>query len=174
MYNVANCFFIGGIVISALSGRLAPLIFSRFLTGCAVAANVLGPAIVGDIFPSERRGAAMSAVMLAPLIGGALGPTISGVLAEATGWRQIMWMCCGIAVVIELCFLTLFKETYAPTILKKIAKKKREETGDDSWTTEYEQKSDVSNARYFLQSMFRPFQIIWSSSMLQVLSICEF
>lgn len=73
VYNVANCFFITGIVITALSQSIGLLVFARFLTGCAVAANVLNPAIIGDIFPSESRGAAMSAVMLAPLIGGALG-----------------------------------------------------------------------------------------------------
>ena len=73
VYNVANGLFIAGIVIGALSQGMELLIFARFLTGCAVAANVLNPAIIGDMFPSESRGAAMSAVMLAPLVGGALG-----------------------------------------------------------------------------------------------------
>lgn len=76
VYNVANCLFIVGIVVSALSQNINLLIFSRFLTGCAVATNVLNPAIIADIFPSASRGAAMSAVMLAPLIGGALGYVI--------------------------------------------------------------------------------------------------
>lgn len=73
VYNAANCLFIAGIIISAVSQSMELLIFARFLTGCAVAANVLNPAIIGDMFPSESRGAAMSAVMLAPLVGGALG-----------------------------------------------------------------------------------------------------
>lgn len=73
VYNVANCLFIVGIIITALSRDINLLIFSRFLTGCAVATNVLNPAIIGDMFPSETRGAAMSCVALAPLIGGALG-----------------------------------------------------------------------------------------------------
>lgn len=73
VYNVANGIFIAGIVITAFSQNIGLLIFARFLTGCAVASNVLNPAIIGDMFPSESRGAAMSAVMLAPLVGGALG-----------------------------------------------------------------------------------------------------
>lgn len=73
VYNVANCFFIVGIIITALSRNIDTLIFARFLTGCAVATNVLNPAIIADVFPSETRGTAMSAVMLAPLVGGALG-----------------------------------------------------------------------------------------------------
>ena len=77
VYNTANCLFIVGIVITALSQDLRLLIFSRFATGCAVAANVLNPAIISDMFPSDSKGAAMSAVMLAPLIGGALGYAVS-------------------------------------------------------------------------------------------------
>lgn len=73
VYNIANCFFIAGIMITALSQDIGLLIFARFLTGCTAASNVLNPAVIGDMFPSESRGAAMSAVMLAPLIGGALG-----------------------------------------------------------------------------------------------------
>lgn len=73
VYNVANCLFVGGILISALSQDFNVLLFSRFMTGCAVAANVLNPAIVWDMFPSGSTGAPMSVVMLAPLIGGALG-----------------------------------------------------------------------------------------------------
>lgn len=165
VYNFANGLFIAGIVITALSQNIGLLIFSRFLTGCAVASNVLNPAIIGDMFPSESRGAAMSAVMLAPLVGGALGPTVSGALADAAGWRQIMWMCVGIAGVIEILFLCLFRETYEPTILRRRAEKKRKETGDESWTTEYEDQEQGARAT-ILQSMLRPMRIIWSSSML--------
>lgn len=74
-YNAANALFVVGILISVFSQSIDLLIFSRFLTGCAVATNVLNPAIVGDMFPSENRGSAMAAMMLAPLIGGAMGPT---------------------------------------------------------------------------------------------------
>lgn len=73
VYNIANGLFVVGVVVTAVSREIRLLIFARFATGCAVAANVLNPAIIGDLFPSESRGSAMSAVMLAPLIGGALG-----------------------------------------------------------------------------------------------------
>lgn len=97
-------------------------------------------------------------------------PTVSGALADAAGWRQIMWMCVGIAAVIECLFLFLFRETYEPTILKRRAEKKRKETGDHSWMSEYEEQ-DKGATSTILQSMSRPARIIWSSSMLQVLSL---
>ena len=83
VYNAANMLFIGALVMSALSSSVDLLIFSRFLNGCAVASNVLNPAIVGDMYPSDKRGAPMSIVMLAPLIGGAVGP--SSMLFNAQG-----------------------------------------------------------------------------------------
>ena len=70
-----------------------------------MASNVLNPAIIGDIFPSEQRGGAMSVVMLAPLLGGAVGPAISGAIAETMGWRQTMWLAIGLAIVCEIAFL---------------------------------------------------------------------
>lgn len=97
-------------------------------------------------------------------------PTISGSLAEATGWRQIMWLCVGIAGVIEILFLSSFSETYHPTILKRRAARKRKETGDDSYTTEYEE-ADRGTTSTLVQAMFRPAYIVWSSSMLQCLSL---
>ena len=78
---------------------------------------------------------AITVLMPASLIRTTSRPTISGSLAEATGWREIMWLWVSIASVIEALFLTLFRETYEPTILQRRAAEKRKDTGDDSWTT---------------------------------------
>lgn len=77
-----------------------------------------------------------------------------------------MWMCTIIAVVIEILFFVLFRETYEPIILKRRAAEKRKESGDDSYTTEYENEEGDTRAT-ILKSMMRPAQIIRSSSMLQ-------
>jgi hypothetical protein len=79
-------------------------------------------------------------------------------------------MCVAIAAVIEGLFLFLFRETYEPTILKCHAQKKRKDTSDDSWTTEHEEQDQGATAT-ILQSMARPARIIWSSSLLQCLSL---
>lgn len=97
-------------------------------------------------------------------------PTVSGTLAEAVGWRAIMWLCVTVASVIEILFITLFRETYHPTILKRRAAKKREETGDDSYATEYEEQ-DKGLTSTLGQSMARPLRIVWSSSMLQCMCL---
>lgn len=111
VFNVANGLFVCGVLMTAASRSVGLVIFARFLTGCAVASNVLGPAVVGDILPSESRGKGMSAVMLAPLLGGAVGPAIAGAIAETAGWREVLYLAAGLAGVCELAFLTLFRET---------------------------------------------------------------
>ena len=173
--------------MSALCQDVELLIFSRFLTGCAVATNVLNPAIVGDMYPSDSRGAAMSIVMLAPLIGGAIGPTsmlsvhifhlskltmdpVAGWLADQTSWRVVMWLAVGLAALCELVFLIYFRETYKATILTKRAKNLRKETGDNSYKTEYDR--DVGNPiSTIIQAMLRPAKVLYSSVVLQILSL---
>jgi MFS family permease len=54
VYNVANVLFIAGIVLTALSQNIGLLIFVRFLTGCAVASNVLNPAKPSSKIESRR------------------------------------------------------------------------------------------------------------------------
>lgn len=81
-----------------------------------------------------------------------------------------MWLCVGVAGFIEVLFLTFFRETYHPTILKRRAVQKRKDTGDDSYTTEYE-TTDQSKSSALWQSMRRPSQIAWSSTILQCLSL---
>lgn len=79
-------------------------------------------------------------------------------------------MCVGVATVIEILFMCLFRETYHPTILKQRAAQKRKETGDDSYTTVHEE-ADRDTYAALAQTMLRPAHIIWSSSMLQLLSL---
>lgn len=170
VYNVCNVMLIGGILITALSQDVHLLIFSRFLTGCAVASNVLNPAIVGDIFPSTSRGAGMSALMLAPLVGGAVGPSVAGVLGERIGWRGVMWLALGLATATELIYLTLARETYKVTILRRRAARCRKETGDETFASRYDFDSSHS-IRSVMRSMFRPFEVIVGSVVLQMLSL---
>ena len=170
VFNVANALFICGIVMTALSQDVGLVIFARFLTGCAVASNVLNPAVIGDIFPSEDRGKGMSAVMLAPLLGGAVGPAIAGAIAETSGWRMIMWMAVILASTCELAFLLLFRETYKVPILRRKAAELRKETGDESLRTEYDAELKDNGAELW-RSVVRPFSVLTSSGTLMIMSL---
>ncbi|RDW65111.1 hypothetical protein BP6252_10762 [Coleophoma cylindrospora] len=170
--NVANTIFIFGVILSALSETSGLFIFARFLTGFATASNVLNPAIIGDMFAPEARGAGMSLIMLSPLLGGAIGPAISGTIAETLGWRMILWISAGLAIICEVAFFMLLRETYKVPILQRRAARLRKETKDESlkcaWETETTGKAAGSSA--LKAAIKRPLLVMWDSSVLQILS----
>ena len=170
VFNVANGLFICGIVITALAQDVGVVIFARFLTGCAVAGNVLGPAVVGDILPSEARGKGMSFIMLAPLLGGAVGPAIAGAIAETSGWREVLWMAVALAGACEVAFLLLFRETYAPAILRREAERLRGETGDERLRTEFDGE-EKHWGKELGRAIVRPVAVLTSSSVLALMSV---
>lgn len=168
--NVANVLFITATVLAALSQSTTLFIAARTLTGLAVASNVLNPAIVGDIFISEQRGSAMSLIQLAPLIGGAVGPAISGAIAETMGWRSTMWMCVILAATCEVVFLTCFRETYKVAILRRKAARLRLETGNAALRTVFD-ADDGSRSEKLWGAIIRPFTVLAGSGVLQMLSL---
>lgn len=170
VFNVANALFIITLVIAGLSESSSALIFARFLTGLAVAGNTLNPAIVGDMFKPESRGSPMSLMMFAPLLGGAIGPAISGAIVQSATWRHIMWMSLALAGAAELAFLFLFKETYKVRILQKRAAKLRQETQDDKYKTVFDGEADKAGSAFW-NSIVRPFKVFFGSSILQLMSL---
>lgn len=113
--------------MAALAPSTALFISARGLTGLAVATNVLNPAIVGDMFPPDQRGSAMSLVQLTPLMGGAIGPAIGGALADTWGWRSVLWLSTGLAVACNVLVWAAFRETYPPAILRARRQRLRKE-----------------------------------------------
>lgn len=168
--NFANIIFIAATVLAALSPTGATLISARFLTGLAVASNVLCPAIVGDMFISEQRGTAMSLIMVAPLLGGAIGPALGGTIAESLGWRSVLWISAGLATFCELMFLFIFRETFKVTILAKRAAKLRKESGDDSWRTVFEVEGTEKKTSLW-EAILRPAVVLSGSGVLQAMSV---
>jgi MFS family permease len=171
-FNVANILFILGVVLAAVSQTAGLFIFARFLTGFAVASNVLAPAIIGDIFPSHSRGSGMSLVMLAPLVGGAVGPAISGVVAESFSWRWCLWISAAIAIICEALFFVFFRETYKVVILQRKAARLRKERGDESLKCAWE-ADEAATALYWHTlrgSIKRPLLMMWDSSVLKIIS----
>ena len=171
VFNAANLLFIAATVLAALSQTTPLFIFARALTGVAVASNVLNPAIVADIFPSDERGAAMSLIMFAPLTGGAVGPAIAGAIVESSGWRNVLWMSVALAGACELAFLCLFRETYKVTVLRRKAARLRHETGNPLFRASYDIEGEQDATKKFWESIMRPTAVFVGSGVLQALSL---
>lgn len=167
--NGCNILFIMATFLAASSQSTKLFIAARMLTGLAVASNVLNPAIIGDMFESEKRGSAMSILMLAPLIGGAIGPAISGAIAQTLGWREILLIAGGLAVLCEILFLLCFRETYKMVILEKQVAKLRQESGE--FEDGCEGKSQHENMLKLWYSIARPAAVLFRSRVLMLLSL---
>lgn len=168
--HFCNTLFVVTVVLSALCQSSGLFIALRALTGVFVASNVLNPAVVGDIYPHEKRGAAMSIIWLAPLCGGAFGPAIAGVVAQTMGWRRVIWLCAAVAGACELAFLLCFRETYRVPILRRRALARRKHAG--VVMAEEEAKTAQKNDyRSLAQSIVRPASVIGRSVVLAVMSL---
>lgn len=172
LINACNVLFIATTMMTALSQSTTMLITTRAVTGMAVASNVLNPAIVGDIFVSDQRGAVMSLVMFASLVGGTIGPAVSGMVAQSLGWRAVIWMGVGLAGICQLVFFTCFRETYKVTILRKRAAKQQKETGKSSTTSDFGKETRLEKGFDGLRtSIVRPVAVLFDSGVLAALSL---
>lgn len=99
------CFggFIAGTLACALSESAGTLLVARAVCGGfggVSGATIL--AIVGDIIPSQRRGAAMGIVMTSFSAAAALGVPFGLLLAQQSRWETPFYLLAGIALAIEV------------------------------------------------------------------------
>ena len=118
--------------------------------------------------------AAMSMIILAPILGGACGPAIAGAIAETLGWRKVLWMTIILATICELVFLTCLRETYSVTILRRRVARLQGETGNFSLRSALEvgnPEADEKGSKKVWDSVLRPFVVFSSSNVLQAISL---
>lgn len=167
VYVACNAVFFSGVVMSALAQNTTMFIAARAVAGMAVASNVLNPAIIGDMFPSEQRGSAMSIVMLASLVGGNLGPLLGGVVSQTLGWRAVLRIGAVLAGICGLLFLICFRETYTRSLDEKKLGVPGVEAVDDA-------ESDVgfeTSSSCLLDAVLRPARLLLDSGVLVCLSL---
>lgn len=108
----------------------------------------------------------MATLMLAPLLGGAVGPALAGLVAETIGWRRILWLGAGIACLCELAFLLALRETYKISILR--SRLKRERRASHVSIVDPEKESATVT---IWRSIKRPATVFADSLVLQILSL---
>jgi len=141
------------------------------------------------MIPQEERGVAMSIWSFGPLWGPVLGPIAGGFLTQSIGWRWIFWVIT-IAVcnpmqrhqkesltdirqsgAVALTAAMFMRETYAPVLLGRKAKKLRKNTGDFSLKVEPVSSTPVSTSELFWRTITRPSKLILFSPIILSLGI---
>ena len=76
IYHICNICFLAFTIGCATSHNLGAFLACRFLAGCAGAAPLtIGGGTIADVMPIEKRGMAMAAYGLGPLLGPVESPT---------------------------------------------------------------------------------------------------
>lgn len=111
--------YIGGIalfgigsVVAALSPAFPVLLLGRIIQAAATGAVMpMVMSVVLLTFPREHRGSAMGIVGLLIGFAPAIGPTLSGVLVDAVGWRAIFGIVAGVSLLIVIVAAAALRNT---------------------------------------------------------------
>jgi multidrug resistance protein len=159
LYNAGNALFIIFSVGAALSNSIGMLMAFRFLMGLAGAVPItIGSGSIADIMPVEKRGRAMSAWALGPLLGPCIGPVAGGYMIEAIGWRWVYWLVAILGGVCAPVALFVLRESYAPVILQRKVNRLRKETGNPDLRSVLETHSNAADK--FKGAIIRPLKLL--------------
>ena len=70
------------------------------------------------------------------LVGGAVGPALSGTVSQSLGWRSVLRVSVALASCCELLLFTCFRETYKVSILRNKAKRLPNKAANSSIASE--------------------------------------
>ena len=125
---------------------------------------------MADCWAAEERGRSIGIYTLAPLLGPVIGPIIGGFITQHSSWRWIFWATSIASGVVQVLGLLYLRETFAPRILAKKARKLRLITGNQAWHTKWE-TSDRTLTTVLKVAIARPFVLLGTQPIIQVLSL---
>jgi multidrug resistance protein len=151
----------------AFSKNTHQMMICRFIGGLfgCVPLNV-GAGVISDLFDAKSRNGALAGYSLAPLLGPVIAPLISGFIIEHKPWRSVFYVLCIFNAFVAITATIFFKETYAPTLLKRRASKLRRETGNQTLHTIYEIADGETTLGKMYLTMTRPVQLLFTHPMI--------
>ncbi|MCJ1282612.1 hypothetical protein MMC26_001937 [Xylographa opegraphella] len=130
----------------------------------------IGGAILADCWAAEERGRSIGIYTLAPLLGPVIGPIIGGLITQHSTWRWVFWATSIASGIVQFLGFVYLRETYAPRILAKKARKLRLATQNQAWHSKWE-TSDRTLTNALKDALMRPFVLLGTQPIIQVLSL---
>lgn len=173
VYHIANLFSLGFSLGCAFSPTVGALIGFRFLSGLSGAAPIaLGGGSISDMFSEKDRASAMAIYSLGPLIGPAVGPIAGGFIAESIGIKWVFIVIAVLTAIASVVGIPLLKETYAPIIRLRRAKKQRGSDPEKAVKEGYHPSLEhTSKLGYLWLNLIRPVILITRSIVCFMLSL---
>ncbi|SHK06868.1 MFS transporter, DHA2 family, lincomycin resistance protein [Pseudonocardia thermophila] len=100
IYLASMTLFSAGLLVAALAPGFGVLLVGRIVQ--AIGTAVMVPLLMTTVLrlvPAERRGATMGTITIVIAVAPAVGPTLSGIILAALGWRWMFWLVLPIALV---------------------------------------------------------------------------
>ncbi|KAK1446465.1 major facilitator superfamily transporter [Colletotrichum cuscutae] len=163
IYQISNVLFVSFCVGAALSTSIDMLLAFRFLMGVVGSVpTTIGVGSIVDIMPIEKRGRSISLWAIGPLLGPSRGPVAGGYLIQAAGWR---WSKGGVCSILAL---LIMRETYAPVLLERKARRLRTETGNHALRT----KADRDGKKLIQRAVIRLFKFLFIMPLVSIIAAC--
>jgi DHA1 family bicyclomycin/chloramphenicol resistance-like MFS transporter len=104
-------------IIASMAAAMAPtvdvLIAARFLQGLSGAAGmVIGRAIISDLAVGKAAARAFSVMMLVGGVAPVIAPFVGSLLVGPLGWRGVLWVVLGLAVLMFVSVVAVVRETH--------------------------------------------------------------
>lgn len=154
------------------SQNIASLVVLRFFTGlCASSPLTNAGGIIADMFPPSQRGLAMSAFVVSPYLGPAIGPIVSGFVAETGGWRWVEGVMTIFTGSMFLLGAVSVPETYAPVLLRQRAARMTKTTGNVYQDVVQRDNGLISAKRLYASVLVRPWRLLFGEPIVFILSV---
>nr|WP_196792136.1 MFS transporter [Motilibacter deserti] len=97
---VSAAILVAGLLVSALSDTLAPMLVGRALQGLAMGFIPVGISLLREITPPHMAGSAVAAMSATLGVGGAIGLPLSAWIVDVADWHALFWVATAAAAVI--------------------------------------------------------------------------
>ncbi|KIY01690.1 uncharacterized protein Z520_01828 [Fonsecaea multimorphosa CBS 102226] len=127
---ISSWIFMAWLLGCSFAPDMPSLIVMRFLAGVGGSAIItISPAVVGDLYPVERRAFGSAIIVGSQSLGPIVGPICGGFITEYLSWRWSYWilvLCAGSTTAV----ITLFmQESNAVVLLERKVRKMRKTLG---------------------------------------------
>ncbi|EHL01404.1 putative Uncharacterized transporter [Glarea lozoyensis 74030] len=151
--QLSNVYFVIWSVVCGFARTKEQMIVARFMAGIGSSAPLgIGGGILSDVWHAAER---------------AFGPLIGGFISQNLNWSWSFWIMAIVTTPPIILSFFVFRETYAPVILHRLAAKLRKETGNHDLYTIYDKERPSLPTRLRI-ALTRPTLMLFQQPIIQV------
>ncbi|GAA4703103.1 multidrug effflux MFS transporter [Nocardioides conyzicola] len=103
-------------IVCALAPTLTVLAVARFVQGLSGAGGmVIGRAVIADLVTGKAAARAFTLMLTVGGVAPVLAPLVGGLLADAVGWRGMLWTVAGLCAAMLVGVVVVLRETHPPS-----------------------------------------------------------